>query len=707
MLRTSKEINVYVESKSPLHEYTAPNIMKAEGIFKKQAPNLEESRLSPTINDDTLRTDFSEAQQLFKEQIWNGFLILNGKGYLTPDEWQLLVTSAGKNTFLFPDISLSLGTKITLMLGKGGEEAFVRNVLREKGAEPVIREAAGGSLLYVKGGEGNTESQFLSGLVSELGVQTAAFEKLEKDIEQCNYRHTKKRLKYLTLYDFILYHFGSERVFPPEELIGKIQASPLKDSNEMIDMIKTIREMNAAAFWAEYEKFREFQLLKVLLHWYSVSTVRVLNGKAYQYISEQISEETLRKGLSYFRIHTASLDPVRSKAVQQGTTVVFTYELQNVGGEIRAAISRHTYPQTLSEAEFTFTPPHQGTLKLTDLTIGETYFVSLFEYMSEDDTVKLGDLPQITPGISWPTLTVFNKSLIGNALDITMQPDGVEGNVSFRAVLCKGEVKIASPTEGEEISQSSEGGKILFHAEELAYDEPVTAAVFALAENGKYFNKMQEFTVTPKEAQLVQIVRRSADYLKKMIEFDFAGKTWPEEFGDDTLAIACRTDRYPVNPGDNEPIFSKKTLSQSDYNHGAFRVGLKRENAFPVVYISGWLSGRGGAQPVIRSALYNLRYTVKKPLLSFLTKDIVVQMQVPKQMPESWALPKLNITVFNKSSAVIFNVNGVEMDPVSHSFTCDLKEAGAYILIEASEPLARQQYQFINQKTNGMGKTEI
>ena len=707
MLRTSKEINVYVESKSPLHEYTAPNIMKAEGIFKKQAPNLEESRLSPTINDDTLRTDFSEAQQLFKEQIWNGFLILNGKGYLTPDEWQLLISSAGKNTFLFPDISLSLGTKITLMVNKGEEESFVRSVLREKGTEPVIHEAPGGSLLYVKGSEGNSETQFLSGLVSALGVETAAFEKLEKDIEQCNYRHTKKRLKYLTLYDFILYHFGSERVFPPEELIGKIQASPLKDSNEMIDMIKTIRGMNANTFWQEYEKFREFQLLKVLLHWYSVSPVRCLNGKAYQYISEQISEEMLRKGLSYFKIHTASLDPVRSKAAQQGTTVVFTYELQNVGGEIRAAISRKTYPATLSEAEFTFTPPNPGSLKLTDLTIGETYFVSLFEYMSDEDTVKLGDLPQVTPGITWPTLTAFNKSLIGNTLDITMQPDGVVGDLRFKAVICKGEVKITAPTEGDEIAQSSEGGRILFHAEELAYNEPVTAAVFALAENGKYFNKMQEFTVTPKEAQLVQIVRRSADYMKKMIEFDFAEKTWPEEFGDDTLAIACRTDRYPMNPGDNEPIFSKKSLSVSDYNHGAFRVGLKRENTFPVVYISGWLSGRGGAQPVIRSALYNLRYSVKKSLLSFLTKDITVQFHVPAQMPENWTLPKLNITVFNKNSSVIFNVNGAEIDPSSHSYSCDLKEAGAYILIEAADALARQQYQFINQKTNGMGRTEI
>ena len=707
MLRTCKEVNVYAENQRPLNEYSIPPVEKAKAVFRNNmvAPNLDKSCI-PEVTADTLRTDFDEAQQIFKEQIWNGYLILNGKGFLTPAEWELLVSSAGKNTFLFPDVSLSLGTKKSLMLTEGSEEEFIRGVLREKGAEPVIHEAPGGKLLLEQNGEKIPENDFLQPLVTALGVKTN-FEQMELKLEQTNYKHTKKKLHYLTLYDLILHQFASEKVFAPGELIERINASEIHDTAGMIALKTAISEMNAGTFWKEYEKYREYQLLKVLLHWYSASTVRSLNGKAYGYISEQISEDTLKKGLSHLRIHTASLDTARSKVTQQGTTVTFTFELLNAGGEIRAAVSTKAYPESAAEAEHLFKLPPGGTLKLTDLTVGETYYVSLFEYMGDDDTVKLGDLPQVTPGINWPKVTAFNKSVMGNTLDISMQTAGGDGKLSYQAVLCEGSVKIASPADGTPLEQQTEGGKILFHAEELAYDETVTVAVFVLADGGKFFSKLQEFTATPKEAQLVQAVRRSADYKKKMIEFDFAEKTWPLEFGENTLAIACRTDRFPLNPGDSEAVFTKKTLSKSDYHHGAFRVGLKKENTYPVIFISGWLSGVGGAQPVIRNAIYSLSYSVKKPLISLFGKNITVTVQRPAQLPENWKLPKLTVTVFGKNSSVIYNESGIEFDQQTLSHVCKLNEAAESILVEATDPVERQQYQFINRKGDAMGKTAI
>ena len=707
MLRTCKQVNVYAENQRPLNDFSAPPVEKSKAVFRNNmvAPNLDKACI-PEVTADSLRTDFDEAQQIFKEQIWNGYLILNGKGYLSEDEWQLLCTSAGKNTFLFPDVPLSLGTKKSLMITAGEEEAFVRSVLREKGAEPVIRPDAGGDLLMEKNGEKIPENDFLAPLADALSIRSA-FEQMELKLEQTNYKHTKKRLHYLTLYDLVLHQFGSERVFTPAELIQKIDASEIHDTAGMIALKTAISEQNPASFWQDYERFREFQLLKILLHWYSVSKVRSLSGMAYSYISEQISEATLKKGLAFFRIHTASLDPARSNAAQQGSTVTFTYEIQRAAGEIRAAISTKGYPATLKEAEFVFTPPTAGALKLNDLKIGTTYYVSLFEYMSDSDCVKLGDLPEVTPGISWPKVTAFSKLLMDTALDISMQTAGGSGKLTYKAVLCEGSATIASPDEGTELSCQTEGSKLLFHTDGLAYDEPVTVAVFVLLNGGEYFSKLQEFSVTPKEAEMVQIVRRSADYGKKMIEFDFAEKAWPAEFGDNTLAIACHTQHYPQNPGDTEAIFTKKTLSKSDYHHGAFRVGIKKENTFPVVFVSGWLSGIGGTQPVIRGALYNLRYRVKKTLLSFISKDIIITIPKPAQLPENWKLPKLTVTVFNKNNAVIFNQSDLEFDPRTFSYTCDLKETGAYIMIEASDPTARQQYQFINQKTGGMGKTAI
>lgn len=708
MLRTCKKVNVYAENQRPLNDYSAPPVEKAKAVFRNNmvAPNLDKECI-PAVTADTLRTDFDEAQQIFKEQIWNGYTLLNCKGYLTPDEWQLLVTSAGKNTFLFPDVSLSLGTKKSLVTAQGEEENFVRSVLREKGAEPIIREAAGGELLGInENGERIPENEYLAPLVSALGIRTA-FEQMELKLEQTNYKHTKKCLHYLTLYDLILHQFGSERVFTPQELIQKIDASEIHDTAGMIALKTAISEMNAASFWQDYEKFREFQLLKVMLHWYSASTVRSLSGKAYEYISEQISEDTLKKGLAFFRIHTAFMDTARANVTQQGSTAVFTYTVEHAGGEIRAAISTKAYPETLGDAEFVFTPPNAGSLKLNDLKIGTTYFVSLFEYMSDTDCVKLGNLPQVTPGVSWPNVTAFTKSLIGNSLDISMQASGGDGKLRFKAVLCEDSVKITDPNTGTELSGTTDGGKISFHADDLAYDETVTVAVFILLNDGEYFNKIQEFSVTPKETQMVQAVRRSADYKKKMIEFDFAEKAWPAEFGDNTLAIACHTQHYPKNPGDTEPFFTKKTLSKSDYHHGAFRVGLKKENTFPVIYISGWLSGIGGTQPVIRNAIFNLKYRVKKPFLPFLGKNITVTVPKPAQFSEKWKLPKLTVTVYNKNNAVIFNQSGLEFDPQSGSYTCKLNERAAYILIEATDPTARQQYQFINKKNDSMGKTAI
>ena len=192
-----------------------------------------------------------------------------------------------------------------------------------------------------------------------------------------------------------------------------------------------------------------------------------------------------------------------------------------------------------------------------------------------------------------------------------------------------------------------------------------------------------------------------------MIEFDFAEKTWPLEFGDNTLAIACRTDRYPLNPGDSEAVFTKKTLSRSDYHHGAFRVGLKKENTYPVIFISGWLSGVGGAQPVIRNAIYSLSYSVKKPLLPLFGRNITVTVQRPAQLPENWKLPKLTVTVFGKNSSVIYNESGIAFDQQSLSHVCKLHEAAEAILVEATDPVERQQYQFINRKGDAMGKTAI
>lgn len=695
MVRYSNDVNVYVESRSPMHEKKLPVVAKAAGVYRHPsvARNLENPNVR-TITETSLNDDYNEALRLLEENIIHVYQILGAKGGLTESEWKLMKSSISKGLYRFPDINQSLGTAMRWQIDDKLVESFLKTVLKKHGIDVKLVSSSGDVLLY------EDENAFLKKMASDFSVNMN-FEQIEKKIDSADYSGTKKRLHYITIYDFLKFHLDLKDVPSKEELIRNLDTCKDKASANII-AVKDLIVNISGNFWVEYEKYREFKMVQVLARWYGKSTVRCLNGAAYEYFSENISEQILSKAMSYLKVHTAFINPKKSKADTSGSNAVFEFQIEKLSGDIYATVNEGNYATEFTHASRKLKLTSSTSLQLQNLDYGKTYCVSLWEVMGSDDAVKLGDLPRVTPGIKWPTCKKISKSPVNDTFNFSVDIEGGEGNLSYVACVQKGNTIITTPNSGMKLKPNIESGKLSFSVKTLEYDENYTFCVFVLLDEGKYCDKLvADFNYIPKKVQLEKVIRKAGNkYISgKEIYLDFVNKRWPELFDSGTIRFACRTDRFPDNPDDGQPGFIINSVSENAYREGTFKLITPKDTFYPVLYICGWLNrGTEDNQLVVQNVIYDLLYKLKGDVLHF---DIFPNTQIL-----NLSLPSLRIYGFDKKDNIVFSGENII---VGADLQCQLSSAGKIkmLVVETADLSERQIYQFRSRKTFSTGKTKV
>lgn len=697
MLRYSNDVNVYVESKSPMHEKKLPVIAKAAGIYRHPsvARNLENPN-SRTITETSLTDEYNEALRLAEVYIVHIYQILGSKGYVTEEEWDLILNSVGRNNYLFPDVVLELGTTMRWQIDSKVMDSFLRTILSKHGIDVRILPMSGGSALY------QDETVFLEQMATHFSVNLV-FEKIEKKIDSADYGGTKKRLHYMNLYDFLKFHFNMESIPNQQELISLLlnckdnASANIISAREMIEAIQ-------GDFWKEYEKYREFKMVQVLARWFSKSTVRILNGQAYEYFAETISEQMLLQATKFLKVHTAFMNVRKAKSATNGTSATFSFEIQNCSGDVYATIGEGAYATQFRTGGKKIKLHSKNTLEIEDLEYGKTYCVALWEVL-ENDAAKIGELPKITPGINWPVAKDFCKIPVDRVLQCKMRVEGGEGNLSYCACIRKGTGKITSPSEGERFNLQVHNGTLTFSSNDLEYDEVYTVCVFALLNNGAYFEELiPSFQYVPKKVELVKIIRKAETsngiHIEKEANLDFADRQWPSIFGEGIVRFACRTDRYPQSPEDGEILFSIPPIRRSDYLDGVFKITSKKLlPLYSTLYICGWLDrGTGNEQLIVQNCLYDLQYKVKGNVLRF---DVMHNLPY-----EKIEFPEMRICCFDKKDTIVYSEKNAKIGS-DYRYTMTPTGKVKYIVIEAADPVERMMYRFRSAKTLDFGKSKI
>lgn len=492
MVRYSKDANLYVESKCILSERNIPDPIKVRGIYRRQARKLSNVD-AREITEQTLTREYDEARQIFEDLVVRVYRILGAKGGVTKDEWDLIIDSICRSTFIFPDMTLNLGTTLQLKISNENNDTdkIIRKILSNKNIEVKIIQLEGGKLLY------ENERDFFGEMKIEFGIDDNKFKDIEGKLESADYGRTKKRLHYLTIYDFLKFHWGLEDVITKEEFIEKLTKCEDRSVADIISVRELVKKFNGD-FWAEYEKYRDFKMIQVLARWYGKSTLRSIDHSVYDFISQNISTDMLEEAMRYLRVHTAFLDPAKSKGTIQGTTASFTFSLQNVRGNIVAVVNEDSYIDDYSkarESQKIIVAEPMDSLEIRDLEFEKTYYVSLWEDFGEGDVIKLGDLPKVTPAIKWPEVKSIKRNSFYDKMYFTIYVG--EGDFEYIGCVKKGD-RIYSIADCIQIEPKKTGSKLEFEFDELEFGQKYVFCVYVSSKNGTYSRKLiDDSTYTP------------------------------------------------------------------------------------------------------------------------------------------------------------------------------------------------------------------
>lgn len=708
MREYSEEVNLYIETNSPIDSKVLPSVASAKGKYNRIAPQLENAN-SRQISNETLEKDYNDALTVFENYIVSVYRILSGKGYLTESEWELILNNISDSRYIFSDLVLKLGTTRPWIF-KGEKEEFVKSVLKRKGFYNIkIIPSSDENRLF------DTPNNFINDLKTSLSINMV-YEDIEKALNGKGYIGTKQRFNYLTIYDFLKFHL-------------KINQKPLRD--EFINILENCKDKNiinirsaksyiqgiTGDFWKEYERYRGFKMLCSLVYWFSKSSVRYLTEDMYEYFVNNVDNELLRNVLSELKVHTAVLNTRRTKIIQKGTNVTFSnFSIDSSSGTIYATVEKDRYADSFSSASTKIKLTSTDSLTIGNLTYNCTYYVSIWEVFDDQDAVKLGNLKTVTPGVEWPRYDYilentgeknndFNKFANDRNLDISFSLKTSEGDYTYTVRCKEGGGTISSPVEGKGFTPQIFGKgdllKFTLTIPQLEYNCEYTISAFVMIKgNEKIFSKLFEYSHIHKKVEAIPVIRRSTD--KNEILLDFVGNQWPVEFGKNdsstAIAFACRTDHFPDNIDDGMNDFAIKIIDYSSYRQGIFKVKCNTRNIPPVLYISGWLlsSGRPVKQ-VVRNAIYEIYYQVKNNVL-IIDENIRIN---------NVTVPKFDFYAFDRKDRVIASEKNVELDPseLQWSFTPSGKVNS--VLVEASDMLERQICLFRNSKSGETGKVKI
>lgn len=692
----SKDVNVYVQAKAPLNEKKIPVVLKAIGAINKEAIPLNMDYLEACkkrITEDSLKSEYGEARESFKRMLVLVFQILNAKGGLTQSEWDLMKSSLTKTKFIFPDIIMELGTRQAWTIERGSEENFIRTLLSGAGFEVKILPEPNGKPLF------ENVTTFVEKMYIDFGINTI-FKDIEKAIDKrgkdSGYGKTKKKLYYITIYDFLKYHLGLTGKPSINEVLQALKNCTDKNVGEIIEIRDNLIPKVKGDFWAEYDKFLDFKYLETLVYWFSSSKVRYLSDEAYNYFSSVLNKEMLLKALRYLKVHTASLNMKHIKVQTKGNSANFSgFGIQRCSGDIYATVCTGKYAINYADTTKKIKLMQSDQLHIDGLEFGKAYYISLWEVTGKDDAVKLGDLPSVTPGIEWPVIRDLSKSMISDVLHITMKIENPDKTMSYVICMKKGNSFINSFRDGSQFKPSSNSTEteIKFEIPNLTYDEEYTFCVYVLLQNGKYFNKIcQDFKYIPKKLQLFKVIRKPGQSLKlNEVLLEFGEKHWPHELDNVKIRFACRTDRYPENPDDSESAFLIESLDQDSYKEGMFKIKTNRRLLnFQSMFICGWIERGGGIiEQVVKNALYRIFYKVKK-------NEIILDIFNKNSSP----LPPLRFYLLDRKNVVLFSDDNVIFTNGKYIGNWGLKSFmfAKYVRLEAKNPEDRLVYEFIGSK---------
>lgn len=699
----SKDVNVYVQAKAPLNEKKIPVVLRAIGAINKEAIPLDMDYLETCrrkITEQSLSSEYAEALTNFEKMLVLVFQILNAKGGLTQTEWDLLKSSLTKTKFMFPDIIMELGTRQAWTIERGSEENFIRTLLSKHGFEVKILPEPNGNLLF------ENATAFIEKMYTDFGINTI-FRDIERAIDKrgrdSGYQSTKKKLYYITIYDFMKYHLDITGKPPINELVQALKNCTDRNVGEIIEIRDNLIPKVNGDFWTGYDKFLDFKYLETLVYWFSSSKIRCLSGEAYNYFSSVLHEEMLVKALRYLKVHTASLNMKRIKVQTKGNSANFScFEIQRCSGDIYATVCTGKYAVNYEDTTKRIKLTQLDQFRIDNLEFGKAYYISLWEVTGKDDAVKLGDLPSVTPGIEWPVSRDLSKSMISDVLHITLKIENPDKTMSYVICMKKGNTFINSFTDGSQFKPSSNSTEteIKFSISNLIYDEEYTFCVYVLLQNGKYFNKIcQDFKYTPKKLQLFKVIRKpglgfnemSENFKLNTVSLEFGEKHWPQELDNVRIKFACRTDRYPENFDDSEGDFWIASLDQDSYREGMFKIRTNKTFAFlQNIYICGWIDrGSGLVEQVVKNALYQIHYTVKR-------NEIILNTFCETLPP----LPALRFYLFDKKHNLLYSDENVVFNNGKYTGKWSFMNfvSAKYVQLEAKNPEDRLIYEFTGLK---------
>lgn len=697
MVRYSNDVNVYIENKVLLSEKVIPVPLKAAGVYRRVARNLENPD-ARKITEKTLSDEYDEARRIFEDIAVRVYGILGAKGGVTADEWELIKSSITKGTYMFPDVTLDLGTQTPWKIKDGCADEFIRETLKKHGINVKIISSVGGKILY------EDENSFIKQMATDFAV-ISEFKQIEEKLEIADYSGTKKRLHYLTIYDFLKFHLGLESVPTKEEFIKQLETCKGCKSASIIDARELVNKISGD-FWAEYEKYREFKMVQVLARWYSKSSIRSINREVYDFISCNISESMLNKAMKYLKVHTAFLNPRSSKGDTKGTTANFNFRIQDANGDIYAVVNENSYIDDYSKASKKIKVTSMSSLIINGLEFGKNYCVSLWEDMGNGDAIKLGDLPKVTPGIKWPIVKSINKCPFSDTMSFSIVVEGGEGNLTFVGCMKKGNDKIRSVSDGIKLNPTKSGNTLKFEFKSLEFEHDYVFCVYVLLDGGKYTNKIiSEFTYTPQKTKFEKIIRLSTEGNKfvfdKEISLDFADREWPELFGDGTVEFACRSDRFPESPNDKESGFHISTLTKESYKNSIFKIISADDTIYPMLYICGWLkTSTGATQLVVHSIIYHILFKFKSKSNVFKIDTTLVKNK------SDLKIPVLRVACFDKNDNIVFSSNNIIPDSQG-MFSVNPTGKVKFVVVEAADPFERQIYLFRNLTGLKTGKSKV
>lgn len=688
MIKYSEDANLYVETRSPMEKCSPPAPVKVTA-YRQIAMKLADG-VTPEITERMLNDNYHEALRLLEEDVCQVYRLLSGKGGVTQEEWDFIVDNVKKGNYVFQNIVLQLGTPMNPVIGATGTpaqkrettEKFLKQILSKHGISLQIVPPIPGDYLYEK-----TED-YLRSLAAALKIHME-FKSIETHLESCDYVKTKKRLHYITIYDFLKYHLGCNKIPNKQELIQLLQGC--KD-HDVLGIRLSVDEIQKIPgdFFAEYERYRDFKMIQVMGRWFGKSTVRCISSAAYRYFADQIDENLLNDALHYMKVHTATLVPKKSVSRFEGTSAIFRYSVEGfTGRQLWATLDTNGYAKDYRQTAKLIKDVGIQGFRADNLQMGKTYYASLWEMNDDDDVVKLGDLPAVTPGINWPDVKSVQKMQSDRSLRLTVEFANRSQIAQFQYIACvkAGTARIQSPKDGMRLMGTVSGNSISFQARNLQYDQPYQICVFAVDRSGKYGKRIvPDFSYTPVEKEMLRVIRKEGRRVDE-VNLDFDGNQWPSsELPDGTIIqFACRTDRFPKDMNDSEPGYEIAPLGKVSYSGGAFKVKIRKNGgSSAVLFLCGWIkSGNAAGTLVVRNALYEINYHRQKE--GVFGHKYSVTFHVASHIPR---IPRLSFVAYNRGGNMVasgtfdsqkIDSKGTPVQDVRYEFTATGKVAGFVI----------------------------